>query len=109
MPLDTPVVVIPEPTDRSSYQGLRFIGLIYLAIGIYVLFRRWTAPRATHFYLFCLVSFALNALQSHRHRRPASSGMRLRRQDRLLVQHHRPERFSPRFSSISPSASLKSA
>ncbi len=62
-PLDTPVVVIPEPTDRSSYQGLRFIGLIYLAIGIYVLFRRWTAPRATHFYLFCLVSFALNALK----------------------------------------------
>ena len=62
-PVDTPVVVIPEPTDRSSYQGLRFIGLIYLAIGLYVLFRRWTAPRATHFYLFCLVSFALNALK----------------------------------------------
>ena len=61
--LDTPVVVIPEPTDRSSYLGLRFIGLIYLAIGIYVLFRRWTAPRALHFYLFCLVSFALNALK----------------------------------------------
>ena len=63
VPLDTAVVVIPEPTDRSSYQGLRFIGLIYLAIGLYVLFRRWTAPRATHFYLFCLVSFALNALK----------------------------------------------
>ncbi len=61
--LDTPVEVIPEPTDRSSYLGLRFIGLIYLAIGIYVLFRRWTAPRALHFYLFCLVSFALNALK----------------------------------------------
>ncbi len=61
--LDTPVVVYPEATDRSSYQGLRFIGLIYLAIGLYVLFRRWTAPRATHFYLFCLVSFALNALK----------------------------------------------
>ena len=61
--LDTPVVVIPEPTDRSTYEGLRFIGLIYLAIGLYVLFRRWTAPRATHFYLFCLVSFALNALK----------------------------------------------
>ena len=52
-----------EPTDRSSYLGLRSIGLIYLAIGLYVLFRRWTAPRATHFYLFCLVSFALNALK----------------------------------------------
>ena len=44
-------------------MGQRIIGLIYLAIGIYVLFRRWTAPRATHFYLFCLVSFALYALK----------------------------------------------
>ncbi|HEY2467932.1 MAG TPA: ATP-binding protein [Terracidiphilus sp.] len=52
-----------EAMDRSAYLGLRFIGLIYLAIGLYVLFRRWTAPRATHFYLFCLVSFALNALK----------------------------------------------
>ena len=54
--LDTPVVVIPEPVDRNLFQWQRVIGLIYLAIGIYVLFRRWTAPRATHFYLFCLVS-----------------------------------------------------
>src|ERR1035441_9180066 len=61
--LDTPVVVIPEPLDRSLFQFQRVIGLIYLAIGIYVLFRRWTAPRATHFYLFCLVSFALYALK----------------------------------------------
>jgi two-component system NtrC family sensor kinase len=51
-----------DATDRSSYLGLRLIGAIYLGIGLYVLFRRWTAPRATHFFLFCLVSFALNAL-----------------------------------------------
>ncbi len=63
IPLDTPVVVIPEPPDRSVQEALRLIGLIYLAIGVYVLFRRWTAPRATHFYLFCLVSFALNSLK----------------------------------------------
>jgi PAS domain S-box-containing protein len=61
--LDTPVEVIPEPADRSLQQGQRLIGLIYLAIGIFVLFRRWTALRATHFYLFCLVSFALYALK----------------------------------------------
>lgn len=61
--LDSPVVVIPEPPDRSVQQALRMIGLIYLAIGVYVLFRRWTAPRATHFYLFCLVSFAWYALK----------------------------------------------
>ena len=61
IPLET--IVIPEPLDRSLAMGQRVIGLIYLAIGIYVLFRRWTAPRATHFYLFCLVSFALYALK----------------------------------------------
>ena len=63
IPLETPVVVIPEPLDRSLAQALRIIGLVYLAIGIYVLFRRWTAARATHFYLFCLVSFALCTLK----------------------------------------------
>ncbi len=59
--LDAPVVVIPIPADTSLRQLARLIGLIYLAIGLYVLFRRWTAPRATHFYIFCLTSFALNA------------------------------------------------
>ncbi len=62
IPLDTPVQVIPVPADRSLQIGLRIIGLIYLVIGFYVLFRRWGAPRSTHFYLFCLVSFALYAL-----------------------------------------------
>ncbi|MDE1175373.1 MAG: ATP-binding protein [Edaphobacter sp.] len=53
------IQVILEPTERSINQGLRFIALVYLCIGIYVLFRRWTAPKATHFYIFCLVSFVL--------------------------------------------------
>ncbi|MFZ1084005.1 MAG: ATP-binding protein [Terracidiphilus sp.] len=61
--VSTPIEVIPEPPDRSLEMGQRVIGLIYLAIGIYVLLRRWTAPRATHFFLFCLVSFALYALK----------------------------------------------
>jgi PAS domain S-box-containing protein len=39
--------------------GQRLIALIYLGIGLYVLFRRWTAPKSTHFYVFCLVSFVL--------------------------------------------------
>ena len=51
--------VILEPTDRSRNQGLRLIALAYLAIGMYVLLRRWTAPKATHFYVFCLVSGVL--------------------------------------------------
>ena len=61
--LDTPVKVIPVPADKSMEFGLRIIGLIYLVIGFYVLFRRWGAPRSTHFYLFCLVSFVLSAFK----------------------------------------------
>jgi two-component system, NtrC family, sensor kinase len=46
-----------EPQERTFNGWLRLIGLIYLGIGLYVLFRRWTAPGSTHFYVFCLVSF----------------------------------------------------
>jgi two-component system NtrC family sensor kinase len=49
--------VILAPADRSPYNWLRLIALIYLGIGVYVLLRRWTAPGSTHFYIFCLVSF----------------------------------------------------
>src|SRR5262249_47123777 len=55
VPVD--VVVIPVPLERSLNYSLRFIALIYLGIGLYVLFRRWTAQSSTHFYVFCLVSF----------------------------------------------------
>jgi two-component system NtrC family sensor kinase len=55
VPVD--VVLIPIPAERSQYNWLRLIGLIYLGIGLYVLLRRWTAPGSTHFYTFCLVSF----------------------------------------------------
>ena len=48
-----------SPPTAAEYQGLRLIALVYLSIGLYVLFRRWTAPRATHFYVFCLASFVL--------------------------------------------------
>jgi two-component system, NtrC family, sensor kinase len=47
-----------EPHEHTFNGWLRLIGLIYLGIGLYVLFRRWTAPGSTHFYVFCLVSFA---------------------------------------------------
>jgi two-component system, NtrC family, sensor kinase len=50
-----------EPTDRSFFDWSRLIGLAYLAIGLYVLFRRWTAWRSTHFYVFCLTSFVFYA------------------------------------------------
>ena len=59
-----PVQVYLEPADRSMAQGSRLIALVYLLIGLYVLFRRWTAPKSLHFYLFCLVSFVLYAFRS---------------------------------------------
>ncbi len=54
---DVPVIL--EMQDRSINQGFRFIALVYLGIGLYVLLRRWTAPHSMHFYIFCLVSFVL--------------------------------------------------
>lgn len=58
-PAPLEIGVILEPADRTDYQVGRLIALIYLAIGLYVLFRRWTAPQSTHFYTFCLTSFIL--------------------------------------------------
>ena len=55
IPLDVPIILVP--VDRSLNAGLRLIALIYLGIGLYVLLRRWTAPKSTHFYVFCLTSF----------------------------------------------------
>jgi two-component system NtrC family sensor kinase len=53
--------VIPEPRDsRSPIDAYRrIVALLYLAIGLFVVLRRAQAPRALHFYLFCLVSFVL--------------------------------------------------
>ncbi len=59
VPVDAPIVLVPA--DKSMYQWLRLIAIIYLGIGLYVLLRRWTAPASTHFYIFCLVSFVLYA------------------------------------------------
>ena len=57
------VQVILEKFERADYQVMRLIALVYLAIGLYVLFRRWTAPKSTHFFVFCLVSFVLYAFK----------------------------------------------
>ena len=58
-----PVSVYLERSDRTFNYGLRLIALVYLSIGLYILFRRWTAPKSTHFYVFCLASFVLYALR----------------------------------------------
>ncbi len=58
-----PVKVILDSTDRTINLGLRSIAVVYLLIGLYILFRRWTAPKSTHFFVFCLVSFVLYAFK----------------------------------------------
>jgi two-component system, NtrC family, sensor kinase len=44
-----------KPVSIEGYG--RFVGLLYLFIGLFIFVRRWNAPRAVHFYVFCLVSF----------------------------------------------------
>lgn len=41
-----------------SYQYL--VGAVYLAIGLFIYFRRGSAPKARHFYVFCLASFVFS-------------------------------------------------
>ena len=52
-----PTFVVEEaPRDRAViYQYL--VGLAYLAIGLFVYFRRGSAHKARHFYVLCLASF----------------------------------------------------
>lgn len=52
----TPLIVGEVPRDPAIYY-LYFVGLSYLAIGLFVYFRRGSAQKAQHFYIFCLVSF----------------------------------------------------
>src|SRR5690606_15970716 len=53
---DATVYVGQTPPDRAIlYQYL--LGAAYLMIGLFVYFRRGSAYKARHFYVFCLVSF----------------------------------------------------
>ncbi len=56
---ETPVVIVPAEKPASIEDYLRVVGLLYLFIGMFIFVRRWNAPRAIHFYVFCLVSFIL--------------------------------------------------
>lgn len=56
----TALVLVPQKAAASSVRYyLSLVGLIYLVVGTYILFRRWTAPKSLHFYVFCLASFIL--------------------------------------------------
>src|SRR5690242_6657113 len=56
---ETLLVTAPAEKPLSIENYLRAIGLLYLFIGLFIFVRRWNAPRAVHFYVFCLVSFIL--------------------------------------------------
>ena len=58
---DIPATVIVGEVQRGaalSYQYL--VGAAYLAIGLFIYFRRGSAPKARHFYIFCLASFVFS-------------------------------------------------
>jgi two-component system NtrC family sensor kinase len=56
---ETPLVTAPAPKPASVENYLRVVGLLYLFIGLFIFVKRWNAPRAVHFYVFCLLSFVL--------------------------------------------------
>src|SRR6202162_2435195 len=56
---ETPLVTAPAEKPASIENYLRVVGLLYLFIGLFIFARRWNAPKAVHFYVFCLVSFVL--------------------------------------------------
>lgn len=47
-----------EPPRTLPYQYL--VGAAYLLIGVFVYYRRGSAPKALHFFLLCLASFVLS-------------------------------------------------
>ncbi len=62
-PFEAKVISAPAEKATSLENYLRVVGLLYLFIGLFIFARRWNAPRAVHFYVFCLVSFVLYAFQ----------------------------------------------
>jgi two-component system, NtrC family, sensor kinase len=54
-----PLITAPQQNPSSIENYLRVTALLYLFIGFFIFARRWNAPRAIHFYIFCLVSFVL--------------------------------------------------
>ncbi len=50
------VVVGETVVDRAVYYQY-VVGIVYLLIGLFVYYRRVSAPRSVHFYVLCLASF----------------------------------------------------
>src|SRR2546429_7852768 len=56
---ETPLLTAPAEKPLATENYLRIVGLLYLFIGLFIFIRRGDAPRAGHFFVFCLVSFVL--------------------------------------------------
>jgi two-component system, NtrC family, sensor kinase len=56
---EAPLITAPAAKPVGTENYLRAVGLLYLFIGLFIFIRRWNAPRAAHFYIFCLASFIL--------------------------------------------------
>ena len=54
-------VIVGEARRGVAITWQYLVGLAYLGIGLFVYFRRGSAPRALHFYIFCLVSFVFSS------------------------------------------------
>jgi two-component system, NtrC family, sensor kinase len=57
--ITVPLITGEQAKPLTFENYLRVVGLVYLFIGLFIFARRWSAPRAVHFYVFCLVSFIL--------------------------------------------------
>lgn len=56
VPLQANLVTAPAVRPDLIWNCFGIVSLLYLFIGVFIFARRWSAPRAVHFYLFCLVS-----------------------------------------------------
>ncbi len=53
-------VIVGEAVPDSSLYYQYAVGIVYLLTGLFVYYRRVTAPRSVHFFVLCLVSFILS-------------------------------------------------
>ena len=58
----TSLVLVPQRAANTLRYYLSLVGVVYLLVGLFILFRRWSAPKSLHFYIFCLISFILYTL-----------------------------------------------
>jgi len=55
-----PKLILAENPLAASLMYQYVVGLVYIAIGLFVYYRRSRAPYGTHFYVLCLASFVLS-------------------------------------------------